>query len=123
MKNNNIYTFFMFLITILLVSYFVPIWYIFIPLLIIGSIIYSTKSTPSFLLGFSSVFFAWFLLMMFMDIQNVGLLSSKITTLFKLPSKWLLISITALVGALLGDLSTWFGKNLKSSFGLLKDNA
>jgi hypothetical protein len=112
----------MFLITILLVSYFVPIWYIFIPLLIIGSIIYSTKSTPSFLLGFSSVFLAWFLLMMFMDVQNEGLLSSKIAALFKLPSKWLLIFITALAGALLGGLSTWLGKNLKSSFGLLKDN-
>ena len=123
MKNNNIYTFFVFLVSILLVSYFVPIWYMYVPLLIIGSFIYSSKSTPSFLLGFSSVFFAWFLLMSFMDIQNEGLLSSKIAALFKLPSKWLLILITALVGALLGGLSTWLGKNLKSSFGLLKDNS
>lgn len=117
---SNKILFVLYTFSVLLLSFIVPIWYAFILLLIFFSFLFSSKTTKAFLLGFGSVFCAWTILMLFKDFQNDSLLSTRITHLFKLPSKWLLILITALIGAILGALSTWLGKNLKSSFGYIK---
>lgn len=117
---SNKLLFVIYTLSVLLLSILVPIWFAFILLLIFFSFVFSSKTTKAFLLGFASVFCAWIILMLFKDFQNDSLLSTRITHLFKLPSKWILLILTALIGGILGALSTWLGKNLKSSFGYIK---
>ena len=120
MNLSNKYILLLYIFLLLIISYTVPIWYIFIIVLILLSLIFSKKDTPAFFFGFISVFIVWTFIMIFIDKQNNSILSEKITVLFKLPSKWLLILITAVIGSLLGGLSSLLGKYIKSSFGYIK---
>ncbi len=108
-----------YILVVTIISYFVPIWYLYIPVLIGLSILFSKKETPAFLYGFISVFMVWFLMMLLIDVKNDALLSQKIAVLFKLPSKWLLILLTSIIGSILGGLASLLGKNIKSSFGYI----
>lgn len=60
--------------------------------------------------GFLGIFILWAVLAWWIDIKNQGILSRKIATLFPLDgSVFLLILVTALVGALVGGFAAMTG--------------
>lgn len=67
-----------------------------------------------FLAGFLGVFLLWLLLSLWIDFKNEHLLSRKIALLFPLGgSSFLLILVTAFVGALVGGFAAMSGSSLR----------
>ena len=67
----------------------------------------------SFLSGFLGIFLLWFIVALWIDINNEHILSQKIAQLFSLGnSSVLLILITALIGALVGGFAAMSGASL-----------
>jgi hypothetical protein len=68
----------------------------------------------SFLAGFAGIFLLWALVAFWIDVKNESLLSHKIAQLFPLGgSSYLLILITALIGALVGGFAAMAGSSLR----------
>lgn len=120
MKRANLILFSLFFIATMLLALVLPIWYAYVLAILLLSLLFSTAETRAFWLGFSSVFMAWLILTLVFDLKNDSILSQRIAVLFKLPSKWLLMVLSAFIGALLGGIASWLGKNLKRSFGGIK---
>lgn len=95
-----------------LLSFFLPWWSVFIPGLILGASL-GRSGGHSFLWGFAGIAGLWLLQTMIIDIQNNGILTKRIAGLFSLPSGWLIILITVIIGGLIGGLTTLTGYLLK----------
>lgn len=68
----------------------------------------------SFLSGFAGIFLLWGLLALWIDTNNESILSRKVAQLFMLGShSWLLILVTALIGALIGGFAAMSGASLR----------
>ena len=68
----------------------------------------------SFLAGFTGIFLLWALVAFWIDVKNESILSHKIAQLFPLGgSSFLLILITALIGALVGGFAAMAGSSLR----------
>ena len=92
---------------------FLPWWSIALIALIVAALIPQSISR-SFLAGFTAIFLLWFLLSFWIDIKNDSILSHKIAQLFPLGgSSFLLMLITALVGALVGGFAAMCGASLR----------
>jgi hypothetical protein len=64
------------------------------------------RSTRAFLAGFLGVFILWSLLALWIDVKNQGILSTKVAQIFPLGgSSFLIILVTAIIGALVGGLA------------------
>jgi len=83
-------------------SFFLP-WWGFIPAcFLIG---FKSKSMmQSFFISFFAMFLVWGLMSYFQNIYSHGLMAQKMAQLFSLPWGWLMILITAILGALLGGI-------------------
>jgi hypothetical protein len=69
----------------------------------------------SFLSGFLGVFLLWFIVSLWIDTKNENILSHKIAQLFPLGgSSFLLILVTAFIGALVGGFAAISGASLLS---------
>jgi hypothetical protein len=66
----------------------------------------------SFLSGFLGVFILWAVLALWIDIKNNSILSQKIAQMFSLNAPYLLILITAFIGALVGGFAAMSGSSL-----------
>jgi hypothetical protein len=69
----------------------------------------------AFLAGFLGLFILWFVLTLWVDSANGGVLSGKIALLLPLGgSKWALIIITALIAGLIAGFAAMSGSFLRS---------
>ena len=67
-----------------------------------------------FLAGFLSIFLLWLVLALWIDTKNEHLLSHKIAQLFPLGgSSFLLILVTAFIGAVVGGFAAMSGSSLR----------
>ena len=81
---------------------YLPWWSIAIAAFIVAVLI-QQRPLVSFLAGFMGIFVLWFALAMLIDVRNQHILSKKIATLLPLNgNSFLLILITAFVGAIIG---------------------
>jgi hypothetical protein len=81
---------------------FMPWWSIAIAAFIVAAFI-QQRPIISFVAGFIGVFLIWFALAMIIDVRNEHILSKKIALLLPLNgNSFLLILITAFVGAIVG---------------------
>ena len=81
---------------------YLPWWSIAIAAFVVAALI-QQRPIVSFLAGFIGIFVLWFILAMLIDVGNQHILSKKIATLLPLNgNSFLLILITALVGAIIG---------------------
>ena len=72
----------------------------------ISALLIPMRSGKAFLSGFLGVFILWALLAWSIDIKNQGILSKKIAEIFPLGgSSFLLILVTAIIGALVGGVA------------------
>lgn len=68
----------------------------------------------AFLSGFAGIFLCWGILSCWIDVKNNSVLSHKIALLFPLGgSSFLLILVTAFVGALVGGFAAMSGSSLR----------
>lgn len=92
-------------------------WYCFTITSFIIAFAIPLKPFKSFLSGFMALFILWLILAISIDTANEHLLSQKIATLLPLNGNyWVLIFITAFIGALLAgfaSLSGSLGRRLK----------
>lgn len=91
-----------------LLSLFIPWWSVFIPGVILGAIL-GRSGSYSFFWGFAGIAAMWLLQTLWIDFSNSGVLATRIADLFSLPSGWLLILITVLIGGLIGGFTALTG--------------
>jgi hypothetical protein len=73
------------------------------------------RTWKAFLSGFLGVFVLWAILAWWIDIKNQHILSKKVAEIFPLGgSSFLLIIVTALIGALVGGVAAMSGSYLRS---------
>ena len=74
------------------------------------------RSSKAFLAGFLGVFILWFVLALWIDVKNQGILSRKVAEIFPLAgSSFLIILVTAIVGAVVGGFAALSGSYLRNS--------
>jgi hypothetical protein len=89
-----------------------------------GAGFWLAKNGPgAFLAGFAGTGGAWLLLAAFMDWRNRQILSTRVAEVFHLPSPWLLLVLTALIGGLLGGLGALAGRALRGWVSLRRRQA
>lgn len=95
-----------------LLSMIMPWWSIAIVCFIVvfvngGSVL------QNFFAGFLGIFLLWFLHAYIIDVQNNSILSVQIAELLTLPNTFVLIVVTALVGGIVGGVSSITGSLLR----------
>ena len=91
---------------------FLPWWSIAIVAFLVALLVRQTIA-ESFLSGFTALFLLWGILALWIDIKNENILSGKIAQLFSLgESAFLLMIITALIGALVGGFAAMCGASI-----------
>ena len=90
-----------------------PWWSLLIACFLVGFFTASLNRSP-FLAGFIAVFISWAALAGYIDYLNDSILSSRVVQLFPLPeSAYLLIFMGALLGGIIGGISTACGDALR----------
>lgn len=93
---------------------FIPFWWFFVITTFIISFAFGETTFKSIINGFVSIFILWLILTLEVSFSNDFILLEKVGTLFKLPSSYLLIIITAFIGGILGALGSVSGYLLKT---------
>jgi hypothetical protein len=93
---------------------FLPWWSLAIIAFAVGLLV-PLRLWKSFLAGFLGIFLLWLLLALWLDLRNEQLLSLKIAELMHVPSPFLLLLITALVGGLVGGFASLSGASLRAN--------
>jgi hypothetical protein len=89
-------------------------WSIAVAAFIIALLVHQ-KAGKAFLSGFIGVFFLWGVLALWIDIKNDSVLSKKIAEVLPLGgSSFLLILVTAVIGALVAGFGAMSGSYLRS---------
>jgi hypothetical protein len=103
-----------------LLSFILPWWSLAIPALLLGMLL-GRSGWFSFAYGFLGIGGWWLIQTFYIYIVNEGALTTRIAELFSLPSAWLVLLATVLIGGLSGGLSTLTGYLFKSTFLHYKD--
>lgn len=90
---------------------FLPWWSIAVASFLVALLL-SQSLGKSFLSGFLGIFLLWAIVALWIDIKNESILSQKIAQLFSLGSPYLLLLLTALIGALVGGFAAMSGASL-----------
>ena len=96
-----------------LITLFLPWWGIIIPCLIFGAWLLEGGG-KAFLIGFLAGGLAWFLQVLYIDIANESILSTRIAEMMGVGSHWIILLATFLIAALLGGLATLTGYLFKA---------
>lgn len=96
-----------------IVGSFAPWWIIaVVPFLV--TLFAGVQPGKAFLAGFLGVGAYWKLLVLYRDLPNHHILSTRMAGLFHLPGPWAFLIVTVLIGALVGGLAAWAGSLLKT---------
>jgi len=112
-----------FIVSVILISLlaflaqlFLPWWSLAIAAFIVGLLIHQ-RSGMAFLAGFTALFLLWGGIALIINIQNQGLFAGKVASLLPLGgSSFLLILVTALIGALVAGMASLSGHFLRTAF-------
>lgn len=98
----------------LIFGLYLPWWTIALSAFLVAFII-PQFPWKAFISGFLGVFFLWTILAWWKDMENQGILSSKIAVLFHLGSSHIvMIFVSALIGALIGGFAALSGSYLRT---------
>ena len=90
---------------------FLP-WWIIAPLAFICGFFLQQDTFRSFLLGFVSIFMLWGGVAWIIHIRNAAILGTKMATLFQVRFPFVLILLTALIGAIIAGVASVSGSYL-----------
>jgi hypothetical protein len=95
-----------------LAGIFLPWWSVAIIAFLVALLL-PQHNGMGFLAGFMGIFLLWGILAFWIDVKNESILSTKMATLFPLGgSSFLIILVTAFVGALVGGFAAMAGNTL-----------
>ena len=97
-------------------AWFFPWWSVVVAAGLVGLIANPKTAAIGYAAGFAGVGLAWSMYALFLNFQNQGLLAGKIATIFNLPNSAMLITITILIGSLLGGFGCMTGTLLRKIF-------
>ena len=100
-----------------LAAYFIPVWWMFMPVLFIIAFLSKGTGRRIFWSGFLAMTLCWILLSLFKSLPNNNMLATKVAQLLFMPNWIILLLFTGLIGGILGGLSALSGYSIK---GLLK---
>ncbi len=93
---------------------YLPWWSIAIAAFI-TTLLIPLRASRGFISGFIGVFILWAILAWWIDVKNQHILSKKVAEVFPLGgSSFLLILVTAIIGALVGGFAAMSGSYLRS---------
>ncbi len=96
-------------------QFFLPWWIIAVVAFVIAA--WRGRSTKqAFFSGFGAIMLVWVAKSLFTHIQTEGVLTDRVAVLFNLPSPFLLILVTALIGGLVGGVAALSGFFFKQLF-------
>ena len=109
-----------FTVSVLLIAIFsfalglyLPWWSIAIAAFAVTALIH-LRPAPSFLAGFIAIFILWLLIAWIIDVRNQHILSRRMASLLPLGGNtFLLLLITALIGAIVGGCAALSGSYLR----------
>jgi hypothetical protein len=94
---------------------YISLWWSFAFIALLVALLVHQRAGKAFLAGFLGLFILWFVLTLWVDSANGGVLSGKIALLLPLGgSKWALIIITALIAGLIAGFAAMSGSFLRS---------
>lgn len=94
------------------VTLFLPWWTLLIPAVVLGATLFDSAKS-AFFIGFLSLFAAWLVQVLYIDIANESILSSRIAEMLGVGQSWLVLLITAAIGGLIGGLGTLLGAQFR----------
>ena len=95
-----------------IVTLFLPWWTLLIPAIVLGATLFSYPQA-AFFTGFLSLFAAWFVQVLYIDIANESILSGRIAEMLGVGQGWLVLLITAAIGGLIGGMGTLLGSQIR----------
>jgi len=95
-----------------IVTLFLPWWTLLIPAVILGGTLFKS-AVSAFFTGFLSLFAAWLVQVLYIDIANESILSGRIAEMLGVGQSWLVLLITAVIGGLIGGLGTLLGAQIR----------
>ena len=98
-----------------LLSLVLPWWSLAIPALLLG-ILLGKSGRSSFCYGFLGIATLWLIQTLIIHIQNEAILTTRMAELFSLPSAWLILLATSIIGGIAGGFSCLTGYLLKQTF-------
>ena len=101
--------------TAYLMQQYMPWWSVVIASFLI-SLILSSNGISSFFAGFFGIGILWLFLAWRIDTNTGSILTEKVAAIFSLPSSFLVILVTALIGGLAGGFGALAGSHLRSIF-------
>jgi hypothetical protein len=84
-------------------------WWILVPVAAVAGWLFPVSPIRSFAAGFAGGFLLWYSNAFWLDWNNAGLLSGKISQIFQVPKGWHLVVVTGLLGGFLGGLGALTG--------------
>ena len=95
---------------------YISLWWAFAFVALLVALLVHQRAGRAFFAGFLGLFILWFVLTVWVDSANGGVLSDRIASLLPLGgSKWALIIVTALIGGLIAGFAAMSGSYLRSS--------
>ncbi len=109
---KKLFIFVFLLILLIITQHFFYWWTLVIPCFFIGYLI-CNSSWHSFLIAFLTLFFLWSLYSFFLDFYSNGKMSSQISIMLFMPSKYILFITSGLIGGIVAGLSSLMGYEIK----------
>lgn len=107
-------------VTILLIAllsavatYFFPWWMIAVVSFLVVVIM---KPNKAFWSGFVGIALFWLIAILYHDIPNDHILSTRMSGVFSLPNSILFIIVNILIGGLVGGMAAWSGRTINKLF-------
>lgn len=98
-----------------IITLFLPFWTLLIIAVVLGATLFD-RTVTAFFVGFVSLFAAWFVQVLYIDIANESILSGRMAGMFGVDQNWLILLITALIGGFIGGLGTLLGSQIRQLF-------
>jgi len=107
--------FFLLLLTFWITTLFLPWWALLIFAFILGAALFD-KSFLALITGFTAAFSAWGLQVIYIDIANQSILSTRMAELLGVGQSWIVILLTAMIGGIIGGMGTLLGTRFRLLF-------
>ena len=107
---------FIIILILSLIAGFITPWWVTAIICFIMALYAGKTPSQSFWSGFLAIFIVWLVLILFKTVPNDHVLASRVTVLLHLKRWYLLLSITALTGGVVGGMSALSGLMVKRLF-------